>query len=187
MKYALIILLSTLNASAMGQIKFKLYAYSPCSEKVTKIESFGLKKNGLTLAIADTSGVLLLKDTGRYTLLYAMEKIDSTQLRREYYVSAVECFSDTLKLISIDACLEPTSHPNFIGYCCCEKKCQGTQIDFYENGNKRIEGFFKEGIPIGQLKFYYPNGKLKMIKDYSKKGRLKNIKYADHLNPEARF
>ena len=139
---------------------------------------FGLKKNGVAFNLRDTTGFLLLKDTGTYVLTYAIEKIDSTQLGKKYHIKSIEDFSDTLRIPSINACFEPTSHPNFIGYCCCDNKCEGVQIDYYENGNKRIEGSFKGGIPIGRLKFYHMNGKLSMVKKYNKQGKFrKTYKY----------
>jgi hypothetical protein len=159
--------------SSFGQIKFRLYGYDPCSKEVRKIAFFGLRKDGVAFNTQDTTGVLLLKDTGTYVLSYAIEKIDSNQLGKKYHIKSAENYSDTLRFLSINLCLEPTSHPNFIGYCCCDKKCEGVQVDYYENGNKKIEGIFKEGVPIGKLKFYYPNGKLSMVKKYNKKGRLR--------------
>ncbi|MGE0773083.1 MAG: toxin-antitoxin system YwqK family antitoxin [Cyclobacteriaceae bacterium] len=158
--------------SAFGQINFNLYGYDPCSKEVRRIDFFGLKKDGIAFNTQDTTGVLILKDTGTYVLSYVIGKIDSTELGKKFDVKSIENFSDTLRLIRVSSCLEPTSHPNFIGYCCCDQKCEGTQIDYYENGNKRVEGFFKEGIPIGKLKFYYPDGKLRTVKKYSKKGKL---------------
>ena len=159
-------------SSSFSQIKFTLYGANPCSGKANKIEFFGLKKNGLTSNVTDTTGVLILQDTGTYVLSYVMEKIDSSELGKKYEIRSVQNFSDTLRLIKISACQETTSHPNFFGYCCCDQKCEGLQIDYYENGNKRIEGFFKEGLPMGKLKFYSSNGKLSMVKKYSKKGKL---------------
>jgi hypothetical protein len=157
---------------SFAQVEFRLYGYSPCLKEVRRIDFFGLEKNDVTISAKDTAGVLLLKDTGIYVLSYALERIDSTQLGKKYHIKSFGNFSDTLHLLSIEPCLEPISHPRFIGYCCCDKKCEGAIVDYYKNGNKRIEGFFKSGTPIGRLKFYHPNGKLSMIKKYSKKGRL---------------
>ena len=67
----------------------------------------------------------------------------------------------------------PTSHPDLIGYCCCQVKCEGEQVEYDSNGNKRIEGCFKEGIQQGELKIYYLGGELKQVDKYNKKGRLK--------------
>lgn len=178
MKNVLTLIFLMICFSAFGQIKFCLYGYDPCSKTKRKIDFFGLKKNEADFNTTDTTGVLMLKDTGTYILSYVMDNIDSIELGKKYYINSIESISDTLRLVKIGLCIEPTSHPNFIGYCCCDQKCKGTQIDYYKNGNKRIEGFFREGVPIGKLKLYYPNGKLRMVKKYSKKGKyLKTFTY----------
>lgn len=166
----------TICVSGFGQIKVELYGYSPCSKEIKQINFFGLRKAGVSFESRDTTGILLLKETGVYTLAYVLENIDTSQIGKEYHFESIGTFSDTLRLLSIEPCLEPTSHPNFIGYCCCSQKCEGTQVDYYENGNKRIEGNFKKGIPIGKLRFYAPDGKLSMTKKYNKRGKLVNIR-----------
>jgi hypothetical protein len=50
-------------------------------------------------------------------------------------------------------------HSKRWNYLNCEKVCDGMETDFYENGNKRIEGNFKNGKPV-ELKEFKENGKL---------------------------
>ena len=154
-------------------IKFVLYGYNPCTESVEQLSSFGLLKDGVTYSVSDSTGILSLEEEGSYSLSYVIENIDTTQLGRLYNLQMTrDTFSDTLYLESIYSCLEPTSHPNFIEYCCCGMKCEGEKSEYYSNGNKRIEGCFKDGIPVGELKLYYPNGHFKQIDFYSKKGKM---------------
>lgn len=154
-------------------VSFTLNSYDPCSKEVKKINFFGLKKSDKIFSVDDTSGILLLKDTGIYVLSYAVEMIDSSQLGKKYYIRATGNYCDTLRLISIYSCLEATSHPRFIGYCCCNEKCEGFQIDYYANGNKRIEGNFIRGKPIGNLIYYNKDGSINYVEKYSKRGKLK--------------
>jgi hypothetical protein len=44
-------------------------------------------------------------------------------------------------------------------YLNCENPCNGIEVDFFKNGNKRIEGKFDKGKPI-ELKKYRENGKI---------------------------
>lgn len=162
-------------STLFGQIEFRLYSYDPCSSQVRKVEFFGLKTENNVLSVTDTAGRILLKDTGIYKLSYAMATIDTMQLGKQYHINSTENFSDTLRLLKIESCMELTSHANFIGYCCCNDKCEGIQIDYYENGSKRIEGLFRSGVPSGELKIYSPDGRLSIVKKYSKQGRLLKI------------
>ena len=154
-------------------VLFNLYSYNPCTEEVKRIDFFGLKKGDKTFSVKDSSGFLQLKDTGVYALSYALAMIDSAQLGKEYHFNSAGSYSDTLRLMTITPCLEPTSHPNFIGYCCCGEECEGKQVDYYANGNKRVEGFFNKGKPIGKLVFYKIDGSVNYIEKYNKKGKFK--------------
>jgi hypothetical protein len=80
---------------------------------------------------------------------------------------------DTMLIRKIYECLEPVSHPGFIGYCCCDDKCNGYQEDYYDNGKLRMDGNFKDGIPYGEVKTYHRSGKVKEIISYNKKGKLR--------------
>jgi len=167
-----LIYLLTVN-SAIGQTVFKLFGYDSCSKEVRRIESFGLSMGGASFSPTDTSSLLL--DSGVYILSYVIEKIDDSQLGRKYHIKSKGIFNDTLSLLRISPCIEPTTHPDFSGYCCCGKKCEGRQIDYYQNGIKRIEGNFIGGKPVGRLIFYYPDGNVKEVYRYSKKGRFRRI------------
>lgn len=160
-------------------ISFNLYGYDPCTHKYAKIDFFGLEKNESVFSVEDTSKTIFLKDTGVYILSYAIAFIDTTQIGKEYLINSLGNYSDTLQLISIDICYKTSSYVDFFGFCCCGEKCNGFQVDYFANGKKRIEGYFKEGLPIGSLKFYYPSGELKQIDKYNKDGKLKKRIYFD--------
>jgi hypothetical protein len=172
MKNILTLIFLLICSSIFGQVKFKLFGYDPCSKEVRRIESFGLKMGDRSFNPTDTSSLLL--DSGVYILSYVIEKIDSSQLGKKYYIKSIGVFGDTLRLLSISPCIEPTTSPNFSGYCCCNKKCEGRQIDYYQNGNKRIEGNFIDGKPVGRLIFYHLNGNVREVHKYSRKGRLRS-------------
>lgn len=171
MKNILTFIFLLICSSILSQTKFKLFGYDACSKEVRRIESFGLKMGGGSFNPTDTSSLLL--DSGVYILSYVIEKIDSTQLGKKYHIKSIGVFSDTLRLLSISPCIEPTTYPNFSGYCCCDRKCEGRQIDYYQNGNRRIEGNFIGGKPVGRLVFYHPDGSVKEVHQYSRKGRFR--------------
>lgn len=178
-KVFLIFYIILANQFCFGQnrIEFSLYGkYSCHQDKTRKISFFALKRNNIEYIISDNSKVLKLDSIGTYKLSYVMDDIDTLQLGKSYTFDKFILYQDTLNLIKIRECMEATTNPRFSGYCCCDEICEGEQIDYYINGNKRIEGFFKEGYAIGKLKIYYPNGSFKAIKKYNKRGILKNTK-----------
>lgn len=68
-------------------------------------------------------------------------------------------YKDTIVIPKILFSFGDELHSKRWSYLNCEKVCNGKETDFYENGNKRIEGKFKNGKPI-ELKEYRENGKL---------------------------
>jgi len=59
-------------------------------------------------------------------------------------------------------------------YLNCNKICKGKEIDYYSNGNKRLEGIFENGKP-SEIKFYRENGTLESQEIY-KLGTLNKTK-----------
>jgi len=57
------------------------------------------------------------------------------------------------------------------GWLYCGKPCEDYKIDYYDNGQKMMEGKFKKGKPVDNLKFYNASGKLKYIEYYNKRGK----------------
>lgn len=173
MKNILIFAFLIICSFSFGQVNFQLFAYDACSNEVRRINNFGLKRGDRSFNHTDTCS-LVLEDSGIYILSYVIERIDSSHLGKKYYIKSIGGdFSDTLRLLKIIPCIEPTTYPNFSGYCCCDEKCKGRQIDYYQNGNRRIEGNFVEGKPVGKLIFYHPNGSIQEVHKYSRKGRLR--------------
>ena len=54
----------------------------------------------------------------------------------------------------------------------CESKLNGNIVDYFENGKVRLIGSFKNGLAIGYLTEFYPNGELKEIRFFNEKGFL---------------
>ena len=56
-------------------------------------------------------------------------------------------------------------------YYKCKELCRGHEIDYYKNGNKRLEGRFKKGWPR-VLKYYGKNGDLLKTEKFDRHGTL---------------
>ena len=47
----------------------------------------------------------------------------------------------------------------------------GQWVKYDSAGNKVYEGTFREGVPVGEFRYFYPNGRLKSIAKYSDNGK----------------
>ncbi|MDP4270234.1 MAG: hypothetical protein Q8909_08915 [Bacteroidota bacterium] len=63
-------------------------------------------------------------------------------------------------------------------YINCNGPCNGICIDYYQNGQKRLEGNFSNGKPYGLLFFYAQNGALCKKEKYPKKAKCRKKQYA---------
>ncbi len=172
MKIILTFLLLT-SFSLFGQeTKYNLMIIDPCSKKVEYGILYHLEKLGKVFSINDSIGTIYLKEPGKYELITEYGISKNVEIKKGINI-------DTLFTKRINECLEPVSHPNFIGYCCCEEKCNGIQKDYYNDGTLRIEGKFKNGIPTDKVIKYHPNGNIKEIRIYNRNGILRRTKYYD--------
>lgn len=153
--------------SIAQEIRFELFIRDNCNDTVQKVPFFSLQKNDGNFYPKNNDGIVILKEKG----VYELSTIFFDEVRR-YTIEDFGIIKDTINMPKIKQCFEPTSNPSFVGYCCCCKKCEGKKIDYYANGNKRLEGCFKKGKPIGKLKMYYSDGSLRQVDKYNKKGRL---------------
>ena len=154
----------------------ELFLKDFCSNTIIRCEVYSVK-------IKDTSLVHFSKGTNdnlKVPYLGVCEVSSSLHLikDREIVLNRFGLNRDIINIPRIYKCVEPTTrHNSFVGYCSCGEKINGYEVDFYFNGNKRIEGKFKEGVPIGAVIKYYQSGNIQEIARYNKKGKLKKVKY----------
>lgn len=163
--------------SIAQEIRFELFIRDDCNDTIQKVPFFNLRKSGTDFYPKNNYGVVVLKEKG----VYELSTIYSDEVKK-YSFENFGIVKDTINMPKIKQCLEPTSNPSFVGYCCCNTDCEGEKTDYYANGNKRLEGYFEKGKPIGKLKMYYPDGTLKQVDKYDKKGKLirsKKYKFKD--------
>jgi hypothetical protein len=75
-----------------------------------------------------------------------------------------------MKSATVGCILPPPRRPNW-GYLCCDNLCEGYNVDYFDNGKKKMEGNFKAGLPLGPLVFYNADGKVREIHHYDKNGK----------------
>lgn len=171
----LFLLISNTCLAQSDSIRFELYMVDSCAKLVVKEEHFVLEKNDV-LYHPNKDGIVCLPELGSYVL----STIDFDNIK-EYFVQDYKAITDTLVKSRIYLGIEPpVSHSGFIGFYCCGERCEGEQRDYYANGNIRIEGYFKAGIPQGEVRMYYPSGQLKQVDRYNKRGEIrKRIIYTE--------
>lgn len=76
------------------------------------------------------------------------------------YTTSIKTKNDTIRIPKILFAGGNELHSKRWTYLNCEKVCDGKETDFYENGNKRTEGTYKNGKPI-EIKEYRKNGTLR--------------------------
>ena len=73
------------------------------------------------------------------------------------YVTVIKSYKNTIRIPKILFAVDSNLNSNNWTYLNCDKICEGFETDFYDNGNIRIEGIFKNGKPI-EIKEYRENG-----------------------------
>jgi len=91
-----------------------------------------------------------------YDYITVYKEIDNWVLQ---YSTSIKTKNDTISIPKILFASGNELHSKSWTYLNCEKVCDGIETDFYSNGNKRLEGNFKNGKPI-EIKAFRSNGKL---------------------------
>lgn len=74
-----------------------------------------------------------------------------------------------IMMVAFNCCYAQKKTADTLNYMDANGKRQGQWIQKYKNGNTQFEGYFKNDIPVGQLKKYHENGKLKYDMYYDPK------------------
>jgi hypothetical protein len=122
-----------------------------------------LEKDGIKFHPNFDDGIVKLKSNGKYNLIHEREIIPIIIDNKEN--SHTITLSEKQELV--------VTHDKY-GYVFrdCERKLNGNIVDYFENGKVRLIGSFKNGLAIGYLTEFYPNGELKEIRLFNKKGFL---------------
>jgi hypothetical protein len=175
MKFFLIFIVGLLffDNSFSQNVKFTCYLTSSCKKDTIVLEEYELRKGTYHYYSLNSGANASLPDTGLYIL--SSYKIstegDSIIVHVGYGLNKFFVRKKDINDVVVLNYDKNAETPSWSGWMCCEKKCEGYKVDYYDSGNKRMEGKFKKGKPVGELKFYNETGKLKYIEYYNRRGR----------------
>jgi hypothetical protein len=152
------------------QIKLNVVTFDPCKTLYEKELLIEVTNGDKVFQAADTTGTIYLPHPGTYKLKVLLKDY-VTLVNSEVPIIITNGQNyDTLTRTRIGLCLQGNHQPT-CGYFCCDKLCEGYNVDYFSNGKKMMEGEFMNGYPIGQLIFYNPDGTKKEIHYYDKLGK----------------
>jgi hypothetical protein len=175
--YLIFLFLIPFELCAQSTIKFKFY--DSCIDSVVnlKYEMTLLEKDSRPFTVHDS---IIINEQGAYMVYVWREKGDYTvSYDFTKIIENDKTYTDTIELPRLSFWFSNTVDFQDLKYHFCDRLCDGHEIDFYKNGQKRIEGNFFAGVPHGRIKFYDREGFLVKIEKYSKKG-LTHTSYKDY-------
>ena len=165
-----VVVLFLLSSISYGQeITLELYGRCFSTNSIIEIDFYTLRKDSLKIQVFPfDSGLVVLPEMGTYTASTSYtnhnEEVTVTVKNKGLNRDTITVNSIQEMLLICDTCeIEPY-------WYCCGEKCDGYLIDYYSNGNKRIEGLFKNGKAVGVLKSFLPTGMIYAIWFHDKKG-----------------
>ncbi|MFN7600621.1 MAG: hypothetical protein ACK5R0_04400 [Bacteroidota bacterium] len=156
--------------SSGQQIKLNVVTFDPCKSLYEKELLIEVTNHDKVFQIADTIGTIYLPEPGTYRLKVLLKDyVNLAHAEKQIEITEGQNY-DTLTRTTIGLCLKGIHEP-ICGYFCCDRLCEGHNVDYFTNGQKMMEGEFMNGFPIGQLIFYNPDGTIREIQHYDKWGK----------------
>ena len=170
MKYIILTLFFILSYEINSQNKVNIIFYDNCTNSevildytlfnMTSFKSYQSKKSEIKI-----------DSVGRYLLWSQIVNQDyNDSFSTVIEISKLNEQFDSISIPRIRMRTGSELHSIYWKYINCDSICNGKEIDYYSNGNKRIEGVFEDGNPI-QITDFRENGTIES-KDFFKKGTL---------------
>ncbi len=158
---SILFFLGFMNFSNAQEYKFILYEVDPCNNQSRFSLNYHLEKDGLKYKPQFDDGIIKLKSKGEYNIKYKHQSIPVTIDK--------DSTSYSVELSRIQEYIVTHDKYGYI-FTDCGKKINGQIFVYYHNNQIEYYGTFKKGLAIGFLTELYPNGELKGIRLYDKKG-----------------
>ncbi|CAM3889005.1 hypothetical protein FLCU109888_06995 [Flavobacterium cucumis] len=189
LNFLLIIFINQIHS----QIDVELYFFNECNNKIEKL-NFELTNLDNQKEFISSNFKTSVDTIGNYIL--SSHLIDGDfriSINTSLKINNSVKFIDTITIPKTRFVTSLELHSKYWNYYNCDILCNGKIIDYFSNGNKRLEGVFKNGKPLEiiyysdkkgiiELKETYEFGKLNVITNeyFDKEGNLyeyQKIKY----------
>lgn len=152
------------------ELQYTCHKKSVCKERLVQVKRFSLSNSDTTFRSND-NGICYVTKLGTYFLLSS--EIDTGVEPPKVEFKSFADYRDTVQswamfpvlITGYGDDLEPGD------WLYCDNRCEGNKADYYKNGQKRVEGTFKKGKPVGHVKWYDMNGKVINVEQYDKNGK----------------
>ena len=181
LNFLLIIFINQIHS----QIDVELYFFNECNNKIEKL-NFELTNLDNQKEYISSNFKTSVDTIGNYIL--SSHLIDGDfriSINTSLKINNSVKFIDTITIPKTRFVTSLELHSKYWNYYNCDILCNGKIIDYFSNGNKRLEGVFKNGKPLEiiyysdkkgiiELKETYEFGKLNIIKTeyFDKEGNL---------------
>ncbi len=126
---------------------------------------------------------ILLPDTGTYYLSENDNYDNRFNPTKNIHITKFGVNNDTILIQKLQENYL-VSTPVITQYSYCGKNCNGKMIDYFENGKKRIEGFFADGFLVDTLKKYHLEGGIREMLIRNKNSKKQYLYYKTGLLKE---
>lgn len=167
-----------------AQIEVEYHFNNQCQSSIIKDSiSFELQNLTTNKSFYSEDSKVIIPSPGKYKLFVT---ISNGKYERSYEEKME--FKDSQKVIdtlTIPKILFETdndSKTSYSKYLKCDKVCDGYEVDYFENGKKRLEGNFSKGKAIWEteferdgsfIKYYYnKSGRYVRVENYNSNGNL---------------
>ena len=162
-----------------AQIEVKYHFKSQCNSLIAQDSiSFELQNLESNESYYSEDSKVKIPTLGKYELSVT---IKNGKYERSYEEKIIIKESiiiiDTLTIPRILFETDNNSETDYSKYFKCDKVCNGYEVDYFENGNKRLEGNFVEGNAIWETEFERDGSSIKYY--YDKSNRYTKWEYYD--------
>lgn len=150
MKNLLKITFLLIGISSSAQIEVELFFKNTCDNSIREFEFELIPLDDIYQSYSAENSKTIVPKIGKY-IIHGYEINDDGTIGSFYESKDIlnsQKVYDTLIVPKILHRTSRTLHSGFSKYYYCDKPCNGYQVDFYANGNLKVDGLFKDGKPI---------------------------------------
>jgi hypothetical protein len=154
MKYIIPILCIFHISGCLAQTEVELFFFDPCTNKIFQEEFSLVRVDGDNpfMEYYESNKFEVIVPDGNYSVNFVRFEPNNPHV-------VIGCYYEAIPICNITKYIDTVRIPRILPECAstymfqrthyynCYRLCNGFEVDYYPNGNKRIEGHFYEGKP----------------------------------------